>query len=256
MIVSTHYAPLHPPYPVIYSNGEVAMQIATLITVEGLEEPPADAPRRLSHMNFPTMMPYRIRTHSHPVVSYGNKQAGTFTASMEPNDWSEGIVWDHVELRDVTTLAHVYFEADGSTELNVATRLITLATQERLHDMLNGQQRFSMTKVLHSLKRIMPTNLILNHFKTAGSLFLLKGGLRPGESSIISNHNFVPGLSIAVKQEDTLEATLEAVKMQVEDYLNAISANREQVRIEFKYRDEELRPLIDSLNAIYFNHTA
>ena len=68
--------------------------------------------------------------------------------------------------------------------------------------------------------------------------------------------NNLPGFFIAIKQEDTLDANVEAVKMQVEDYLNAVSANREKVHIEFRCQDEELQPLIDRLNSDYCKPTS
>ncbi|MCR4836114.1 MAG: hypothetical protein K5899_06995 [Bacteroidaceae bacterium] len=260
MIVNSHYVPLQPPYPVIYYNGEVGMQIGTLIVVEGLD------PSR-PHPYGNREAPYAIRTHSHPVVSYGNKQTGLITPNVEPNDWSEGVVWDNVQLRDVTVLCHAPNGTPGSSSQNaqgnepwvhfvaaqnIPQRLYGIVAQERLRNLFSNQQRFSLTNVVRSLARIIPADLAIGIPEPNGSLMLLKGGLRPGENSITSNHIMnLPGFFIAVKMEDSLEANLEAVKMQIEDYLNAVSAKREKVHIEFKCRDEELQSLIDCLNAEY-----
>ena len=265
-IINSHYVPLQPPYPIIYCNGEIGMQIATLIVLEGRD--PSEP-----HPYGNRQAPYFIRSHSHPVVSYGNKQTAIVDPNVEPNDWSEGIVWDHVELRDVMTLSHapngvpndpstmnvpgnshwIHFSAGQ----NLNRRLTSLVPQERLRDLFRGQSRFSFTKLVRSLQRLIPADLSINNSEPNGSLTLLKGGLRPGESSITSNFiNNLPGFFIAIKQEDTLDANVEAIKMQVEDYLNAVSANRDKVHIEFKCQDEELQPLIDRLNSDYCKPTS
>ena len=248
-IVNTHYVPLQPPYPVIYCNGEVGMQTATLIVVEG---PDATDSRHLAGRRYV----YQIKTHSHPVVSYGNKNAGVISPNLAPNVWSEGVVWEHVELHDVLTLCHApsgiphnpatknepgnYPWIHFSAEQNIQQRLLSLVSQERLRDLFAGQQRFSLARVVQALSRIIPADLSIANPEPKGSLILLKGGLRPGESSITSNH--IMGIS----------GLFVAVKMQVEDYLNAVSAKRDKVQIEFKCRDEELQPLIDRLNADYY----
>ena len=55
-IVSTAYVPLQPPYQIIKYDHDVAMQIGTLIVT--IQKGGKD---------------YQIETHSHPVVSYENK---------------------------------------------------------------------------------------------------------------------------------------------------------------------------------------
>jgi hypothetical protein len=110
-IVSSHYIPIQPPYPVIYCNNEVGIQIATLIVVT---EPQMVAPMGNRSV-------YRMVSHSHPVVVYGNKHsekvAGVIYPENEnsakvveassPGDYCEGIVWDRVELTDVQVIAFV-----------------------------------------------------------------------------------------------------------------------------------------------------
>ena len=213
-IINSHYVPLQPPYPIIYCKGEVGMQIATLIVLEGRD--PSE-----HHPYGNRLAPYFIRSHSHPVVSYGNKQTGIIDSNVEPNDWSEGIVWDHVELRDVMTLCHapngvpndpatanapgnshwVHFSANQ----NIYRRLASLVPQERLRDLFRGQSRFSLTKVVNSLRRLIPADLSIANLEPNGNLILQKGGLRPGENSITSNRIMnLPGFFIAIKQKDAL----------------------------------------------------
>lgn len=87
-IVSTAYVPLQPPYQIIKYDQDVAMQIGTLIVTiqKGGKE-------------------YQIETHSHPVVSYENKDRdGLADNQLTGHQFLEGAVWNNVEVRDVTTV--------------------------------------------------------------------------------------------------------------------------------------------------------
>lgn len=87
-IVSTAYVPLRPPYQIIKYEQDVAMQIGTLIVTiqKGGKE-------------------YQIETHSHPVISYENKDRdGLADNQLTDHQFLEGAVWNNVEVRDVTTV--------------------------------------------------------------------------------------------------------------------------------------------------------
>ena len=79
-IVSSHYIPLQPPYPVIYCNNEVGIQIATLIVIT---EPQMVAPMGNRSV-------YRMVSHSHPVVVYRNKHSEKVVEVSYPGDYCEG----------------------------------------------------------------------------------------------------------------------------------------------------------------------
>ena len=150
MIVNSHYVTLQPPYPVIYCNGEVGMQIGTLIVVEGPEVDKI-APAYIMETTEPPMSPYAIRTHSHPVVSYSNKSMGLVMAPVRPNDFSEGGVWDKVELGDVVVLFHVN-NGDNTQDSpwlqtasdNLINRIGSLAERERTKDLFREKPTFSL----------------------------------------------------------------------------------------------------------------
>lgn len=100
-IVSTTYAPLQPPYLIIKYGEQVAIQIGTLIITQQIE---GDSKQR-----------FRIETHSYPVVSYNNKANPDFTQrQLFEYDFMEGVVWNKVELRDVSAIcrtdAHLPWE--------------------------------------------------------------------------------------------------------------------------------------------------
>ena len=91
-IVNTAYVPLQPPYQIIKYDQDVAMQIGTLIvTIQKVGE--------TDESN------YKISTHSHPVVSYENKDRdGMDDNQLTNHQFLEGAVWNNVEVRDVTTV--------------------------------------------------------------------------------------------------------------------------------------------------------
>lgn len=245
-IVNTHYVQLNAPYPIIYCKGEVGMQIGTLIVVEDnyKDDPQVIQNRATGNLRF--RYPYGITSHSHPVVTYGNKYRVRPSDTAQPNDWSEAVVWDKFELRDVITLC---FSDEDTIDIS---RLHMLVSGERLSEMLLGKSDFSINSLVQQLKRLGITSIFRDvDFREGGSgcLYLLKGGLREGTSSITSNNiSGLPYLFIATEYSDE-EKTFNSIQEQVDDYLRAIAPRK--VKIEFKYKDEEIRSLTDHLNSIY-----
>lgn len=274
MIVNTHYAPLQPPYPVIYCNGEVGMQIATLIVVEGLEPPTSNTPRRSGgNISGPTMMPYTIRTHSHPVVSYSNKSIGLVMGPARPNDFSEGVVWDKVELGDVIVLFHAFPGENVAQNIvpnsqwaqiahdNLNLRIGSLVERERTKELFVQNPTFSLNALLRNLRRFGP-GADLQVPAPQGTVCLHIATSEKEDDSVASwpRSKQLPWLHIAVKLQDDPDATTELIKYQVEDFLRAVKADREQTDILFRdpeyipemnEGDPRIRPLVDRLNAIY-----
>ena len=87
-IISTTYAPLEAPFQVISYGTTLGMQIGTLIVTSTDDDSET----------------YAIRTHSHPVVAYANKKDEHYRTKRFALPTMEGVVWDQVELRDVTTV--------------------------------------------------------------------------------------------------------------------------------------------------------
>ncbi len=245
-IISSHFVPLKAPYPIIYCKGELGMQTGTLIVVEdNYGDDPSVRFNRESGKPY-LRFPYGITSHSHPVVSYGNKDKARPQSVAQPNDWSEYIVWDKVELRDVTTLCY----SDDNTIND--ERLTMLVSGERSGDMFRGIYTFSLHTIVSQLKRMgFPSVFKDEDFNSNGfgQLTLLKGGLKPDMNSLISNHIMgLPYLFLA-SQWVKKELLLENIISQIEDYRIAIAPR--QIKIQFNYRDEEVQPIAEHLNAIY-----
>jgi len=82
-MIQTHYVRLEPPYEVIFCNGEVGIQIGSLIAVEEKRGENDE---------------YGLVTHTHPIVSYGSKKTLSFLNHREtnvltwPGDFVQGAV--------------------------------------------------------------------------------------------------------------------------------------------------------------------
>lgn len=270
MIVNSHYVALQPPYPVIYSNGEVAMQTGTLIVVEGLDLPDPSAISRQGNISGPSMAPYRMRTHSHPVVSYGNKHAGVIAPTIEPEQWAEGIVWDNVEQRDVVILCHApngipndpasannpgnsHWNHFGA-KMNLGARLHSMVEREKMKDIQRGTARFKLNPIMKRLSLICPGCSIT--IKEPQGVVWLETALNAQRKDkwIIGGPDSpqsLPCLAIAAIQAETKELTIEGVKEQIEDYLNAVSADRNKVYIQFLTKNASLSWLANHLTECY-----
>jgi len=90
-IVSTTYVPLQPPFQIIKYGLDIAMQIGTLIVT-------------IQKEGDPKGLGYEIETHSHPVVSYENKDKVDLNHQLSAYHFLEGAVWNFVEVKDVTTI--------------------------------------------------------------------------------------------------------------------------------------------------------
>lgn len=93
-MIQTSYVPLEHPYQIIEYNGMLGIQIGTLIVTKDVSDKEKEG--------------YAIETHSHPVVSYFNKQKSLDQRkqiSMSLRRPFEGVVWDKVELYELSVLA-------------------------------------------------------------------------------------------------------------------------------------------------------
>ena len=92
-MIQTHLLKLDPPYQIIACRGEVGMQIATLVVTEETRDEDGN---------------YGITTHSHPVVTYVDKQlkkqpdSDEFEKDPALIPCGEGVVWDKVEVNSTS----------------------------------------------------------------------------------------------------------------------------------------------------------
>ena len=95
-MIQTSYAPLDKPYQIIEYNGRLGIQTGTLIVTK--EKRPGKE------------RGYAIETHSHPVVSYVNKETPLelkkHLSLSKPRPF-EGVVWDDVELYELNVVTRI-----------------------------------------------------------------------------------------------------------------------------------------------------
>lgn len=92
-MIQTSYVPLEKPYQIVEYNGNLGIQIGTLIVTREKRRKGCDG--------------YAIETHSHPVVSYVNKEMPLDLKrhkSLSMPRPFEGVVWDHVELYELNVI--------------------------------------------------------------------------------------------------------------------------------------------------------
>lgn len=99
-MIQTHYVPLERPYRIIYTGGNLGLQIGTLIVIREDE---------ISRQDIFKYISPGYKATSHPVVSYVNKefrQKQNILVSdiMYGGAFSEADVWDNVSQTDVATL--------------------------------------------------------------------------------------------------------------------------------------------------------
>lgn len=244
-IVSSHYIPLQPPYPVIYCNNEVGIQIATLIVVT--------EPKMVAPMGNRSV--YRMVSHSHPVVVYGNKHSKNVTGVSYPNDYCEGIVWDRVELTGVQVIAFVN-NGDESPMLSddvIYDRLNQVLMKGRINAMFYNSP-FSLTNIINKLEscgvHIPKLPLISGRAR-----LVLGGANRPDKYSVtannIANAETLPAFYFAAIFENTETTEVELCR-QIDEYIEAYSASKETpVNIEFWTTNTQLITLADRLTKKY-----
>ena len=245
MIVNSHYVPLQPPFPIIYSNGEVAMQTGTLIVVEGRD--PSS-----SHPYGNREPPYAIRTHSHPVVSYVNKQIGIVDGADLFNDYTEGVVWNRVELSEVTVIA---FMNSGKTEPSIPAdmlldRISEIIVKGRINALFYGKE-FYLNKLVYRLELLGLS--VPKQTQIRGKVRLILGGTnKPDKKSIIPNNIMnLPAFFFAVEWVNTDNSEVEIMR-QIDEYITAFSIKRGvAVNIEFWSKNEELQELAERLTKKY-----
>lgn len=240
-IANSHYVPLQPPYPVIYCNNEVGIQIATLIVVT---EPQMTAP-------VGNRSVYRMATHSHPIVTYGNKHLGISEASNIPGDYSEGEVWDKVVISNASVIAFVNNAGRVSpSDTVLLERLGEIILKGRLNEMFYGSP-FNLSRIIYRLD--LSGVQVPKQYSIFGKLRLVLGGSNKPEKQSVTSNNIsnLPAFYIAAEWKGTDETEKELCR-QVDDYIDAFAKDKNnKAQIEFYTHDRELQELAVRMNSHY-----
>lgn len=228
-IVNSHYVQLHEPYPIIYYGGTVAMQIGTLIIVNGpgLEE------GMRGHV-----ISSRMSTRSHPVVAYGNKYTSEPRGEWRQNMWSEGVVWDYVQLKDVFTFCFT-----KQTEVNYEA-IDVLTTSIRLKEAVSGTYKFRLSSVLKDLENMgIKRPKLLSQLLPVGPLRVTINRNLAKDVVCVSGFG---ALFCCVRHGDDIDGMITEIRRQVTDYLMLFKPR--DIDLTYATDVPECQDIVDALN--------
>ena len=228
-IVNSHYVPLQEPYPIIYYGGSVAMQIGTLIIVNGPGEE-RGMPGRV--------VTTRMYTCSYPVVAYGNKHFSEPRNEWRLNMWSEGVVWDYVQLKDVYTFCFT-----KQREINFEA-IDVLTTSIRMKEAVSGTYKFRLSVVLNEIEKmgISKPALLTRLEPAAPAKVFINRNLA---KDIVCVRGF-GALFCCVRLSEYIEDMAVEIRRQVADYLMLLKPK--EFELSYEADNEECKELVNALN--------
>ena len=228
-IVNSHYVPLQEPYPIIYYGGSVAMQIGTLIIVNGPGEERGMSGRVVSS---------RMYTCSYPVVAYGNKHFSEPRNEWRLNMWSEGVVWDYVQLKDVYTFCFT-----KQREINFEA-VDVLTTSIRMKEAVSGTYKFRLSVVLNEIEKMgISKPALLTRMEPAGPAKVFVN--RDLAKDIVCVRGF-GALFCCVRLSENIEDMAVEIRRQVADYLMLLKPK--EFELSYEADNEECNELVNALN--------
>ena len=228
-IVNSHYVPLQEPYPIIYYGGSVAMQIGTLIIVNGPGEE-RGMPGRV--------VTTRMYTCSYPVVAYGNKHFSEPRNEWRLNMWSEGVVWDYVQLKDVYTFCFT-----KQREINFEA-VDVLTTSIRMKEAVSGTYKFRLSVVLNEIEKMgISKPALLTRMEPAGPAKVFVN--RDLAKDIVCVRGF-GALFCCVRLSEDIEEMAVEIRRQVADYLMLLKPK--EFELSYEADNEECKELVNALN--------
>lgn len=221
--VSTTFVPLRPPFMIIKYGHDIGMQIGTLIATTQVNGGAED------HQ-------FKIATRSFPVVAYENKETLDHDQSLFSHSLMEGVVWNRVELKNVSTVcssnAHLSWE-----------QFITILWDDHCRAPKTQEIQIRMFQVLRkygvTIDLPEPGNYTIH-------LQVEKNGDIP--ETVRSANNDVFALNAAWDDDmDEIEAEIVG---DLTSYLDIISPNRSAKgwKLTYEATEETLQPLVNKLN--------
>lgn len=238
-VVSTAYSQATPPFQIIYYNGTLGMQIGTLIVTTQKENTENNE--------------YAISTHSHPVVIYMDKNYQSELVSSGIN-WThslhfpvmEGVIWNNVEVRDVTTIC---FSNNSKLDWNYYCTMLwrlTKVCEERF------SEKFPLSIVPNYLMNALIPYGVQVTPPAPGSyeINLYKKTVAEGRGNVIySAINDILPIYCPYKSNKMLHNNLKTIMM---NYCITIGLgtdiNNPEYTIVFKTEDETLMNIVEQLN--------
>ena len=216
IMMQTHLQQLERPYPIISYGKEVAMQTGTLIVVE------------------PSPDGNDVVTHSHPVVSYANREK----VKLDPKSGRyipDGVVWDKVEVGSVTTLGVRLFISTTEEDVTDASYAKSLA--RRFAD-LGIKIQLPPTEGTYDIVLNLENSDNPNELTVHGHSMEVEGF---GNNEVLALAN---GFPLYAKAKDK-EELYEVLRTEVEAYLDVIGHD---AQFYFSFMDRDFWDVSQRLN--------
>ena len=221
--ISTTFVPLRPPFMIIKYGHDIGMHIGTLIAT--------------TQIQGDDRHPFRIETHSYPVVAYENKETLSQDRNLFFHDIMEGVVWNRVELKKVTTLCMYNSHLSWP-------QFISMLWDDHLRAPRTQKLQTRMFKVLKKY------GVIIEPPKAGNYTINLRIGRKSNLPEIVSSDKKdIFGLN--VEWDDDLEMLENRIVDDLVSYLGIIAPGKkvDGWKLVYETTEEELRPLVDRLNA-------
>lgn len=239
-IINTTYVPLQPPYQIIKYTGTVGMQIGTLIVTFQKE-------------GDTNGLGYAIETHSHPVVTYEQKEMHRDGIIHSDIPFMEGVVWDHVELKDVTTICL------SSTSLIGWNDFCSLLWEEIERHRKKGTIASAQPAIYWQMKRL---GINLQKPKSGEYVIHLSYFIYSAKNTLRMVRSSEDDIFPLNASADSDEKLIEMMEQQLRNYsfiLYDSTNNNETISIKYQYvdfdielspvrADERLKTLVEKLN--------
>lgn len=229
-MIQTSYAPLDKPYQIIEYNGRLGIQIGTLIVTKEKRHKKDEG--------------YGIETHSHPVVTYVNKETPLelkkHMSLSKPRPF-EGVVWDDVELYELNVVTRVNEEVSWEDYMELCKKI-------RLCEMENYEVNAEMHIMNnYGLLHDWGINVVPPKTKSSGERVLhveVAGMIQLNGKTYCHTRG---GMGIIVEYADTMNMFINMM-LQVRSYISFMEHfDIEEYKVKFWTQDMFMQELTDML---------
>ena len=221
--MSTTYVPLQAPYQIIKYGSDIGMQIGTLIATKEIEGDES--------------CPFRIETHSYPVVAYEDKMKASMGKNLFSHHFMEGVVWNRVELHDVSTVCMVNARLPWQ-------EFIDFLWEDHLRSEVEAPFQ------IHSMRRLKELGVQIE-LPAPGTYTLNLSATPHDDSKLMVSTAREDFLALDIVWSGNVDELVQSVIDGVRRYLPYLSPNSttDRWQLAFATKDEQLNEVVERLNA-------
>ena len=171
-------------------------------------------------------------------MAYGNKHFSEPRNEWRLNMWSEGVVWDYVQLKDVYTFCFT-----KQREINFEA-VDVLTTSIRMKEAVSGTYKFRLSVVLNEIEKMgISKPALLTRMEPAGPAKVFVN--RDLAKDIVCVRGF-GALFCCVRLSEDIEDMAVEIRRQVADYLMLLKPK--EFELSYEADNEECKELVNALN--------